>query len=69
MKDGFKIVYHFCSENNINNMEDFVKKLPIFPNVIQKILAMKHTEFYFDREDMERLFIWLMREDENQPRA
>ena len=69
MKDGFKVVYHFCSENNINNMEDFVKKLPIFPNVIQKILSMKHTEFSFDREDMEKLFIWLMREDENQPRA
>lgn len=69
MKDGFKIVYNFISENNINTMEEFVTKLPIFPNVIQKILSMKHKDFYFDKDDMERLFMWLCRDDDTLPRA
>ena len=69
MKDGFTIVTNFLDENQINNMEKFVMKLPIFPRFIQTILAHRHKEYKCDRDDMEKLFIYLMRNDEEQARA
>ena len=69
MKDGFTIVTNFLDENQINNMEKFVMKLPIFPRFIQTILAHRHKEYKFDRDDMDRLFIYLMRNDDEQARA
>mgnify|MGYP000326036915 CR=1 FL=1 len=69
MKDGFEVVTNFLAENGITSMELFVDKLPIFPKFIQTILAHKHHEFKFDTDDMDRLFIYLMRNDEHQARA
>jgi len=69
MRDGFKTITDFLDENNIKNMEQFVTKLPIFPKFIQTILAHKHSEYRFNQEDMDRLFIYLMRDDESQARA
>ena len=50
-------------------MEKFVMKLPIFPPHIQRILAHKHEEYKFTKDDMERLFMYLCRDDEELPRA
>tara|TARA_A100001201_G_scaffold138856_1_gene130212 strand:- start:752 stop:961 length:210 start_codon:yes stop_codon:yes gene_type:complete len=69
MRDGFKIITNFLDENQIDNMEKFVMKLPIFPKFIQTILAHRHKEYKFDRDDMDRLFIYLMRDDDSQARA
>ena len=69
MKDGFKIVTNFLDENKIDTMEKFVMKLPIFPKFIQTIIAHRHREYECSKQDMDRLFIYLMRNDENQPRA
>ena len=49
MRDGFKIVTHFHDENQIDNLEKFVMKLPIFPKFIQTILAHRHEEYKFDQ--------------------
>ena len=68
MRDGFKIVTNFLDENQIDNMEKFVMKLPSF-KFIQTILAHRHEEYKFDRDDMDRLFIYLMRDDDSQARA
>ena len=69
MKDGFQAVTNFLDENNITSMEKFVERLPNFPSVIQKILASKHKDFDFNKDDMERLFMWLCRDDDTLPRA
>lgn len=69
MKDGFTTITNFLDENNIDNIEKFVTKLPIFPKFIQTILAHRHEEYSFSREDMDRLFIYLMRDDDTQARA
>ena len=69
MKDGFTIVTNFLDENKIDSMEKFVTKLPIFPRFIQTILAHRHKEYTFEKDDMEKLFIYLMRNDEEQARA
>jgi hypothetical protein len=69
MKDGFQIVYNFMEENQIDTMEKFTSTVHIFPDVIQQILAHKHEEFKFDKEDMEKLYVWLSRDDESLPRA
>ena len=69
MKDGFTTITNFLDENNIDNIEKFVTKLPIFPKFIQTILAHRHKEYSFSREDMDRLFIYLMRDDDTQARA
>tara|TARA_B100000287_G_scaffold158317_1_gene149349 strand:- start:969 stop:1178 length:210 start_codon:yes stop_codon:yes gene_type:complete len=69
MKDGFITITNFLSENNIDNLEKFVTKLPVFPKFIQTILAHRHQDYSFSREDMDRLFLYLMRDDENQARA
>ena len=69
MKDGFIAVYNFINENKIDTMEKFVTKLPIFPSHIQRILAHKHEEYKFTKDDMEKLFMYLCRDDEELPRA
>jgi len=69
MRDGFKTVTDFLNENNIHDMEQFVTKLPIFPKFIQTILAHRHREYKFDRDDMDRLFIYLMRNQSESARA
>ena len=69
MRDGFKVVTNFLDENQINSMEKFITKLPIFPKFIQNILAHRHKEYRFDKDDMDRLFIYLMRDDDSQARA
>ena len=69
MRNGFNIIVDFLSENNINNMEQFVTKMPIFPKFIQEVLAHRHKDYEFSREDMDRLFIYLMRNDKSQARA
>ena len=69
MRDGFKVVVNFLDENQIDSMEKFVMKLPIFPKFIQTILAHRHKEYLFNKEDMDRLFIYLMRDDDSQARA
>ena len=69
MKDGFTTITNFLDENNIDNIEKFVTKLPIFPKFIQTILAHRHEEYSFSREDMDRLFIYLLRDDDTQARA
>ncbi len=57
MKNGFKTVTNFLDENEIDTMEKFVMKLPIFPKFIQTIIAHRHKEYLFDKEDMDRLFM------------
>ena len=69
MRDGFKVVVNFLDENQIDSMEKFVTKLPIFPKFIQTILAHRHKEYLFNKEDMDRLVIYLMRDDDSQARA
>ncbi len=69
MKDGYIIVHNFLQENQIDNLEKFVTKLPIFPKFIQMILAHRHKEYEFSRDDMDKLFIYLMRDEENTARA
>ena len=69
MKDGFKVVSNFLEENQITSMEKFVEHLPIFPPLIKKILAHKSEDFKLNKDDMERLFMYLCRNDEDLPRA
>jgi hypothetical protein len=69
MKDGYIIVHNFLQENRIDNVEKFVTKLPIFPKFIQTILAHRHKEYEFSRDDMDKLFIYLMRDEEYTARA
>lgn len=69
MKDGFVTITNFLDENEIDNIEKFVTKLPLFPKFIQTILAHRHKEYAFSSEDMDKLFIYLMREDDTQARA
>ena len=69
MKDGFVTITNFLDENEINSIEKFVTKLPSFPKFIQAILAHRHTEYTFSSEDMDKVFIYLMRDDDTQARA
>ena len=69
MKDGFVTITNFLDENEINSIEKFLTKLPSFPKFIQAILAHRHKEYTFSSEDMDKLFIYLMREDDTQARA
>ncbi len=69
MKDGFKVVSSFLIENHITDMAKFVEHLPIFPSIIKEILAHKSKDFKFNKDDMERLFMYLCRNDEDLPRA
>ncbi len=69
MKDGFVTITDFLDENKIDNVEKFVTKLPLFPKFIQTILAHRHKDYKFSREDMDKLFIYLMRDDDTQARA
>jgi len=69
MKDWYIIVHNFLQENRIDNVEKFVTKLPIFHKFIQTILAHRHKEYEFSRDDMDKLFIYLMRDEEYTARA
>jgi|TARA_R110001592_G_scaffold64371_1_gene197881 hypothetical protein len=69
MKDGFVTITDFLDENKIDNIEKFVTKLPLFPKFIQTILAHRHKDYKFNREDMDKLFIYLMRDDDTLARA